>query len=361
MHRRVGAGALDQAEHRPASASTIENASASAERSRHARRGMSRGRPRRSRSASAAAPGPARRARAPRHRGSSTSVSVSGASYAAARTCPARTRGFAWSRIAASTRRPSSLSGSRMKNWSSASSDATSTASPCRAGRRGPTAGAATRPCPGSRPRSRVEQADVDPQLERVRGADAEQVALAEPPLDLAPLCRRVAGAVRREVRVVAEPLGGEAVDQLGRLAALRERERPQAALDEQRLELRGLGERRAAQAELVVEQRRVPEDDGALGPRRRVVADRPSRGRRAARRRARPGSRSSPRRAGTAGRRRRCARAAAAAAGRSRRASRTRRGTRAPRRRRRSAGSRARRPSGRGSAARRCGACPGS
>ena len=79
----------------------------------------------------------------------------------------------------------------------------------------------------------RVEQADVDPELERVGRGDAEQLALGEPPLDLAPLLGRVAGAVGREARVVAEPLGGEAVDQLGRLAALREGERAQAALDE--------------------------------------------------------------------------------------------------------------------------------
>ena len=47
----------------------------------------------------------------------------------------------------------------------------------------------------------RVEQADVDPELERVRRRDAEQLAGGEPPLDLAPLGRGVAGAVRREER----------------------------------------------------------------------------------------------------------------------------------------------------------------
>ena len=119
-----------------------------------------------------------------------------------------------------------------------------------------------------------VEQSHVDAQLERVGGADAEQVAVEQPPLDLPPLCRRVARPVRGEVRVVAEALGGEPVDQLGRLPALGEGERPQSALDEQRLELRGFGERGTAQAELGVEQRRVPEDDGALGPRRPVVGD---------------------------------------------------------------------------------------
>ena len=54
-----------------------------------------------------------------------------------------------------------------------------------------------------------VEQADVDPELERIGGGDAEQLALDEPPLDVAPLLRRVAGAVRRE------PLRGLRVDAL--------------------------------------------------------------------------------------------------------------------------------------------------
>ena len=44
-----------------------------------------------------------------------------------------------------------------------------------------------------------VEVADVDAELERVGGCDAEQFALDEPPLDLPSLLRRVAGAVRRE------------------------------------------------------------------------------------------------------------------------------------------------------------------
>ena len=38
-----------------------------------------------------------------------------------------------------------------------------------------------------------VERPDVDPQLERIGGGDAEQLALDEPPLDLAALLRRVA------------------------------------------------------------------------------------------------------------------------------------------------------------------------
>src|SRR6476619_4861727 len=179
--------------------------------------------------------------------GPSTSASsaVSGASYAAERTCPASTRGFAWSRIAASTRRPSSLSGSRMKNWSSPSSLATSTATPLPGAspllaERGDRAGEADAD-------HRVEQPDVDAELESVRGRHAEQVALRESPFDLAPLRCGVPGAVRGEVRVVAEPLRGEAVHELRRLAALREGQRAETTLDECRLQLRRLGERRGA------------------------------------------------------------------------------------------------------------------
>ena len=44
-----------------------------------------------------------------------------------------------------------------------------------------------------------VEQADVDPELERVGRGDAEQLAGRQPPLDVAALRRRVAGPVGRE------------------------------------------------------------------------------------------------------------------------------------------------------------------
>ena len=44
-----------------------------------------------------------------------------------------------------------------------------------------------------------VEEADVDPELERVRRRHAEQVAAGEPALDLPSLRGRVAGAVGRQ------------------------------------------------------------------------------------------------------------------------------------------------------------------
>ncbi len=80
-----------------------------------------------------------------------------------------------------------------------------------------------------------VEVADVDPELERVGGGDAEELSLDESPLDLAALLGRVAGAVRSEARCGrrVEPLNGEAVDELRRRAALREADRPQSPPDQ--------------------------------------------------------------------------------------------------------------------------------
>ena len=77
-----------------------------------------------------------------------------------------------------------------------------------------------------------VELADVDPELEGVGGRDAEQLALHQAPLDLTALLGRVPGAVRGEPRRRGgvHAIGGEAVDQLGRLAALREADRAQPA-----------------------------------------------------------------------------------------------------------------------------------
>src|SRR5262249_15907808 len=156
----------------------------------------------------------------------SRSASSIGPSNAAASTWPSSSLGLAWSRIAASTRRRSSASGSRMKYWSSASSLATSTASPwpprpppppCSPsphppvrGQRGAGAGKPDRD-------HRVEQADVDPEFEGIGRRHSEQFALDEAPLDVAPLRGRVAGAVRRQPSLVAgaEPLEREPVDEL--------------------------------------------------------------------------------------------------------------------------------------------------
>ena len=63
-------------------------------------------------------------------------------------------------------------------------------------------------------------------------------------------------------------------MDELGGLAALREGQRAQAALDEAGLELRRLGEGRSAKPQLGIEERRVPEDHRPLRAWRAVDAD---------------------------------------------------------------------------------------
>ena len=121
-----------------------------------------------------------------------------------------------------------------------------------------------------------VEQADVDAQLERVGGRDAEQLAFDQAPLDVAPLRRCVAGAIRSEPLAGGrvDAFDGELVDQLRRLPAFREADRPQPPRDELGHELRRIAERACAQPELRVEQLRVPEQDRSFGTRRSVGVD---------------------------------------------------------------------------------------
>ena len=94
-------------------------------------------------------------------------------------------------------------------------------------------------------------------------------------------ISRRCAGEsrpVRREARgQLSRHPGGrrcEPADQLGSLAALREAERAQAALDEAGHQPRRFAERARAQSELGVGQRRVPQRDRALGSWRAVIVD---------------------------------------------------------------------------------------
>ena len=96
--------------------------------------------------------------------------------------------------------------------------------------------------CHGARKADRegtVEQADIDAELEGVRGRDAQQVACEQPPLDLPALGGRVPGAVRGKSlgERPVEPVAREAVDELRGLAALREADRAQASLDQRREE----------------------------------------------------------------------------------------------------------------------------
>ena len=139
--------------------------------------------------------------------------------------------------------------GSRMKYWSSASSLATSTASPCPRRPARPHCWRRLATVPGKPTEITQSSSPMSiPSSSASVARDAEQLARDEPPLDLAPLRRRVAGAVRARARRGRRPsaVGGEAVDQLGRLAALREAERPQAARDELGHQPRRLAERAA-------------------------------------------------------------------------------------------------------------------
>ncbi len=126
----------------------------------------------------------------------------------------------------------------------------------------------------------RVELADVDAELERARGRDTEQLALHQPPLDLAALGGRVAGAVGRDpLRQVAAPTileaqPREAMDQLDPAARPQEADRAGAALHELGQEVGRLAQRRRPRALGLVEQRRVPHGDLSLRPRGSVAVD---------------------------------------------------------------------------------------
>src|SRR5204862_1562307 len=108
------------------------------------------------------------------------------------------------------------------------------------------------------------------------RRTHAEELSFDEAPLDLAPLRRGIARAVRSEpLRDLGlDALGREPMDKLRRLAAFREADRPQAAGDEASHQPRCVAERTCAKSEFLVEKRGVPERDRPLGAWRRVVVD---------------------------------------------------------------------------------------
>ena len=90
----------------------------------------------------------------------------------------------------------------------------------------------------------------------------------------------RVAGAVGRDPLGqvgsprVLEPQAGEALDQLHPAARLEEADRAHLPLDEIGEQRGGLGQRRRALARSLVNERRVPHRDLALGVRRAVAVD---------------------------------------------------------------------------------------
>ena len=130
---------------------------------------------------------------------------------------------------------------------------------------------------PGESDRDRtVEQSDVDAELERIRRRHSEQLALDQSPLDLTPLGGRVPGPVGREPRgrLGVDSLGCKAVDQLRRLAALGEADRPQAARDELREQSCALAQCARPKLQGLVEHGRVPEGDRPGRARSGVVVD---------------------------------------------------------------------------------------
>ena len=297
----------------------------------------------------------------------SRSASVSGSSAAAQRRWPVSTAGLPGLLTAASAGRASSSSGWLARYWSSWSSPATSTPRPSERRPARPHCWRSDAMPPGEPDADcAVEQPDVDAQLQRAGGHDAQQPAVHQAGLDLAPLLGGVAGAVgsdpRRQLgRVQEQALAGVAVYQLGGTARLREHDRAQlgvppglpSAWPPRPACWRGCPARRPATAGST---RRCHAPRPATRPGRpRTPAARP------APRPPDPGWRWSPTPAGTAAARRRRRPRAAAGPARWRRASRTRRGRRAPRRRRRSAGWRSRPPRPSGRAGCRRGACRGS
>ena len=174
-----------------------------------------------------------------------------------------------------------SSAGCATYHWSSWSSPATSTADGAAVGAPG-AAGLLPHRCERAGEaveHDRVEAADVDAELERVRGRDAEQPAARELELERAALRREVAGPVRGDARTetgleLLEPRARVLRDELGAAPAARERERGVAGADEPGEQLGGLDVGRRARAGVLVEQRSLPAREHALGSRRSVVVD---------------------------------------------------------------------------------------
>ncbi len=121
-----------------------------------------------------------------------------------------------------------------------------------------------------------VELADIDTQLQRVGRDHPEQLAHRQPTLDVLPLRRGVSGAIGSDAlrKLGFEPIDRVAQDQLDSLARLDEADRAGTLRDELGEELGCLIQRRCAQPELLVEQRRVPHRDVTRRLRRGVVID---------------------------------------------------------------------------------------
>ena len=116
-----------------------------------------------------------------------------------------------------------------------------------------------------------VERADVDPELERVRGRDRQQFAVRQLALDRPAVLRQIAGSVRLDacalLRVAHVP-PCELRQQLGGAPGPGEADRADVLLDELRHQPRRLGERAPSCAGVLVDDRRVPEREQLLARR---------------------------------------------------------------------------------------------
>ena len=124
----------------------------------------------------------------------------------------------------------------------------------------------------------RVEAADVDAQLEGVRGDDAEHRALAQPALDLAALQGQIAAAVAADDALRSRPrlegffqIGHQ---DLGGQARGREHDGLHALGQERQGHVAGAVQGRLADAELPVHHRRVVDREVLLAPRRAASVD---------------------------------------------------------------------------------------
>ena len=177
--------------------------------------------------------------------------------------------GFSIVTRAASTRRPSTRGGFSKRNWSSESRPgdvhgegrvlAASRAAPLL-----PDGGDASRVTAAD---DGVQSAHVHPQLQRVRRDDAEQVSAEEAALYLPSFPWGVAGAVGRDPTrpIDAEPVRGVAVDELRRLPGLGESDGPHTLRDEVGEDEGPLGQQAPPLPLLLVQQRRIAEDDSPL------------------------------------------------------------------------------------------------
>ena len=121
-----------------------------------------------------------------------------------------------------------------------------------------------------------VERADVDAELQRVRGHHRADAPFPQAFLDLAPALRQVPAAIaadllarsRRPVEVVLE-IGRQ---NLRRQTALREDDDLQLPLEELRRDATRFGQIRAPDAQLLVDHRRIDEQEELLAARRAAL-----------------------------------------------------------------------------------------